>query len=56
MRSRPRRTYDPALLSQDSEGDYIPSYLASLFRRDADEWQLLKRGLEDLWSDFRAVR
>ena len=47
VRSRPRRTYDPALLSQDSEGDYIPSYLASLFRRDADEWQLLKRGLED---------
>ena len=27
-RSRPRRTCDPARLSQDSEGDYIPSYLA----------------------------
>ena len=47
MRSRPRRTYDPSLLAQDGEGDYIPSYLANLSRRNADEWQLLKAGLED---------
>ena len=46
VRSRPRRTYDPMLLAQDSEGDYIPSYLANLLRRDADEWQSLKRELE----------
>ena len=47
MRARPRRTYDPSLLSHDSEGDYIPSYLANLSRRDADEWQLLKNRLEE---------
>ena len=44
--SRPRRTYDPSLLAQDGEGDYIPSYLANLSRRDADGWQLLKSRLE----------
>ena len=47
VRSRPRRTYDPMRLAYDAEGDYIPSYLASLSRRDADEWQLLKRSLEN---------
>ena len=47
VRSRPRRTYDPMLLAQDAEGDYIPSYLANLSRRDADGWQSLKSGLED---------
>ncbi len=46
VRSRPRRTYDPMLLSSDAEGDYIPSYLAGLYRRDADAWQLLKSRLE----------
>ena len=47
VRSRPRRTYDPMLLAQDAEGDYIPSYLANLSRRDSDEWELLKSRLED---------
>ena len=47
VRSRPRRTYDPSSLAHDAEGDYIPSYLANLSRRNADEWQLLKSGLED---------
>ena len=47
VRSRPRRTYDPMLMTQDAEGDYIPSYLANLSRRGADEWQSLKGGLED---------
>ena len=46
VHSRPRRTYDPMLLAHDSEGDYIPSYLANLYRRDADGWQLLKSALE----------
>jgi len=45
-RSIPRRTYDPSLLTHDGEGEYIPSYLANLSRRNADEWQLLKTGLE----------
>ena len=46
VRSSPRRTYDPGLLVRDGEGEYIPSYLANLSRRNADEWQLLKRQLE----------
>ncbi|MDE2788622.1 MAG: AAA family ATPase [Chloroflexota bacterium] len=46
VRSRPRRTYDPMLLAHDAEGDSIPSYLANVSRRRADEWQLLKGGLE----------
>ncbi len=45
-RSRPRRTYDPSLLMPDAEGDYVPSYLANLARRNPHEWQLLKDSLE----------
>ena len=44
--SRPLRTYDPIRLTHDAEGDYIPSYLANLSRRDSDGWQLLKSRLE----------
>ena len=47
IRSRPRRTYDPILQSPDSEGEYIPSFLAGLARSDPDGWQLLKRRLEE---------
>ena len=46
IRSRPRRTYDPILQSPDSEGEYIPSFLAGLARTNPDEWQLLKQRLE----------
>ena len=47
VRSRPRRTYDPIRLSQDPEGEYIPAYLANLYRGNSDEWQNLKSSLED---------
>ena len=46
VRSLPRRTYDPNQLDRDPEGGYIPSYLASLYRSDADEWRQLKVSLE----------
>ncbi len=46
VRSRPQRTYDPIRPSSDAVGEYIPSYLAGLARRDADEWQRLKGALE----------
>ena len=46
VRSRPRRTYDPIRLSQDPEGEYIPAYLANLYRGNSDEWQKLKASLE----------
>ena len=35
------------LIGRDAGGDYVPSYLASLYRRNPDEWQLLKQRLED---------
>ena len=47
VRSQPQRTYNPILLAHDTGGDYIPSYLANLYRRDADDWQLLKSRLEE---------
>ena len=45
--SRPRRTYDPMLLAQDSAGGYIPSYLANLYRNNPGGWKLLKGRLEE---------
>ena len=46
VRSQPRRTYDPIRQSRDPEGEYVPSYLANLSRRDSDEWRALKKRLE----------
>ena len=46
LRSYPSRTYDPLRLAQDAHGEYIPSYLANLSRRNPDEWQRLKGALE----------
>ena len=47
IHSRPRRTYDPIRPSRDPEGEYIPAYLANLYRGNSDEWQKLKASLED---------
>ena len=46
VRSRPRRTYDPVRTNYDPEGEYIPSYLADLYRNKHDEWLSLKPELE----------
>ena len=46
VRSRPRRTYDPSRPLSDPEGENTPAYLASLYHRDSDEWQILKGRLE----------
>ena len=46
VRSRPRRTYDPIRPARDAEGEYIPAYLANLYRGNAAEWQRLKASLE----------
>lgn len=48
LRSRPRRTYDPARCLPDSEGDYLPMYLASLYFRDRPNWTRLKNSLESV--------
>lgn len=47
VRSRPRRTYDPARATRDPEGDYVPMYLASTFTQDKDGWDALKSRLEE---------
>ena len=48
VRSRPRRTYDPARWSPDSEGEYVPMYLAGLYFRDKRNWTRLKDTLESV--------
>ena len=51
VRSRPRRTYDPARPARDPEGDYVPMYLAHLFRhQNKREWSALKERLEAFGS------
>ena len=46
LRSSPRRTYDPIRPFPDPGGEYIPAYLANVFRQDANKWQWLKGSLE----------
>jgi len=46
VRSKPRRTYDPASLTTDSEGDYIPMYLAHMHLRGGEKWEKLKNKLQ----------
>jgi len=47
VRSKPRRTYDPARLTWDSEGEYAPMYLASVHFQDKPMWLELKASLEN---------
>ena len=51
VRSKPRRTYDPARLDPDPEGDYVPMYLADLASRSGDEWGRIKIALEQFGAD-----
>lgn len=51
IRSRPRRTYDPTPVQHDSEGEYIPSYLSTLYRRNPDGWQKLENSLREFGYD-----
>ena len=47
VRSKPQRTYDPRRRSRDPEGDYVPMYLADLFRQQSrKDWSALKERLE----------
>ena len=47
VRSKPRRTYDPGRTNRDPEGENVPVYLASLFRRpDQKGWKDMKKRLE----------
>ena len=47
VRSKPRRTYDRSQLTWDSEGDYIPMYLADVHSQDPDGWEDIQKKLED---------
>lgn len=47
VRSKPRRTYDPARSSPDPEGDHVPMYLASLYFQNKKKWEAIKNRLED---------
>ncbi|MDE0341248.1 MAG: AAA family ATPase [Nitrospinae bacterium] len=51
VRSKPRRTYDPARPTPDPEGDYIPMHLAHLSHHDPKRWNRLKKALEDFGKD-----
>jgi hypothetical protein len=53
VRSRPRRTYDPARSSRDPEGEYTPTYLDHVSRRNEEEWQRLQRRLEAFGRESR---
>ncbi len=46
VRSKPRRTYDPARTTRDPEGDYIPMYLVSVHSQNKAQWETLKGALE----------
>ena len=46
VRSKPRRTYDPARATPDPEGDYVPMYLAETLIGDGRKWETLKGRLE----------
>ena len=46
VRSKPRRTYDPARSISDPEGDHIPMYLANMFFQEKKDWARLKDALE----------
>ena len=50
VRSKPRRTYDPARRTPDPEGDHVPMYLAEVFSGNKQEWDELKKGLEQFGS------
>lgn len=50
-RSKPQRTYDPSRPIRDSEGDYVPMYLAYLDSQHKEAWKELQGKLESFGSD-----
>ena len=47
VRSKPRRTYERSKLARDSEGDYIPMYLANMHFQDESGWKDLRTKIEE---------
>ena len=52
VRSRPKRTYDPTRPSRDAEGQYVPTYLATVNYRNQEEWRIMKGRLEQFGSEM----
>ena len=46
IHSRPLRTYDPTRPTRDPEGEYVPTYLASIASRNKEDWVNLRNDLE----------
>ena len=59
IRSKPKRTYNPASDDYNPEGDHIPMILAQLFRSSQKEWEFLRQRLvafgkeSGMFSDFK---
>ena len=51
VRSKPHRTYDQSPYTFDSEGSYVPMYLADIFFRQRKGWELMKANLERFGRD-----
>ena len=51
VRSKPRRTYDPSRPIPDPEGEYMPSYMSMMSRRDPGAWKKLKENLEKFGAE-----
>ena len=45
VRSKPHRTYDPADVSRNPEGDYIPMYMANKYFENKNDWKKLQASL-----------
>ena len=45
VRSKPQRTYDPADVSRNPDGDYIPMYMANKYFENKNDWKKLQASL-----------
>ena len=51
VRSKPHRTYDPALTTRDPGGDHIPMFLAGMYWQDTEQWIKFKVALENFGQE-----
>ena len=51
VRSKPHRTYDPARIARDPEGDYVPMFLARQYFEGEEHWCRLVEALQSFGKD-----